>query len=73
MLLSGMVLDHQLWWIMVVTGAAAAVVSVGDSYMSYRGLVTMTSRQRLLLQVVSYLLLTMSIVAFISRGLISAS
>jgi hypothetical protein len=67
LLLNGANWDDQLWWVMLSTGIAAALVSLGTGYIGRR----LTDRQRFLLHMLSYLLLTISIVAFILRGLTS--
>lgn len=56
---------------MLTTGIAAALVSTGTGYIGRRPATRMTDRQRFLLHMLSYVLLTISIVAFILRGLAS--
>jgi hypothetical protein len=71
LLLNGANWDDQLWWVMLSTGIAAALVSLGTGYIGRRLTSWVTDRQRFLLHMLSYLLLTISIVAFILRGLTS--
>jgi hypothetical protein len=61
--------DNRLWWVMLVAGMAAALVSIGTGYVGRRQMVRITERQRLLLHLLSYVLLTLSMMAFILRGL----
>jgi hypothetical protein len=69
MLLSETSWDNRLWWVMLVAGMAAALVSIGTGYVGRRQMVRITERQRLLLHLLSYVLLTLSMMAFILRGL----
>jgi F0F1-type ATP synthase membrane subunit c/vacuolar-type H+-ATPase subunit K len=68
-LLSGTDWDSQLWWIMLAVGIAAVVVSIGAGYIGRKQVSWLTERQRFLLHLLSYVLLTVSIVVFIVRGL----
>ncbi len=72
MLLSGTGLDHQLWWVMLGAGIAAVAVSLGTSYSGFKQAGSMTERRRFLLHMLSYILLTVSVLAFVARGFISA-
>ena len=69
--MSGTELDTQLWWIMLGAGMAAVVVSLGTSYIGYKQAGSISARQRFLLHMLSYILLTVSVLAFVVRGLIS--
>lgn len=56
---------------MLGAGIAAALLSLGTGYIGRSLAGWVTDRQRFLLHMLSYVLLTISIVAFILRGLTS--
>ena len=70
-MLSGTELDDQLWWIMLGAGMGAVVVSLGTSYIGYAQAGLISERRRFLLHMLSYILLTVSVLAFVVRGFIS--
>jgi F0F1-type ATP synthase membrane subunit c/vacuolar-type H+-ATPase subunit K len=70
-LLSGADWDNRLWWITLAAGIAAVVVSVATGYIGRKLTGQTTERTRLKLHLLSYILLTVSVVAFVMRGLIA--
>lgn len=65
--------DHYLWWVMIATAVAAAALSVTAAYYDKRDSDRPTRRMRFILHLISYVLMSISILAFASRGLIGAS
>jgi hypothetical protein len=65
--------DHVLWWVMLSTGVAAAALSITAAYHDRRGSDRPTRRGRFILHLLSYILMSISILAFASRGFIGAS
>jgi len=70
--LNGAEVDNQLWWVMLGAGMAAVAVSVATSYSGFKQAGLMTERRRFLLHMLSYILLTVSVLAFVARGFILA-
>jgi hypothetical protein len=58
-----------LWWIMLTTGLAAALVSVTASALDRRRVPWPTPRGRFALHMASYALMSASMIAFAIRGL----
>jgi hypothetical protein len=71
MLLSSSGNSNWLWWAMLMTGVAGAVISIVTGVFDRRGVEWPNARQRLLLHIVSYGFMTLSILAFVLRGLIA--
>lgn len=63
--------ESWLWWTMLATGLAGAGLSIATGVFDRRRVVWPNQQQRLLLHLVSYGLMTLSILAFILRGLIA--
>jgi len=63
-------MDGALWWLMVATGVAAAALSIAAGWFDRRGGSRPTSRQRFLMHMASYALLSVSILVFAARGLL---
>lgn len=61
--------DNALWWLMVGTGVAAAALSIAASWFDRRGGTRPTRRERFLMHMASYVLLSVSILVFAARGL----
>jgi hypothetical protein len=62
--------DNTLWWIMLATGVGAALVSVGAGVLDRQALPP-TPRARVLIHLISYGLVTVSILSFVARGFLS--
>lgn len=62
---------NWLWWIMLITGVAGGVVGIASSVVDRRRADWPNARQRLVLYISSYALMTLSILAFVLRGLIA--
>lgn len=60
--------DTVLWWIMLVTGCAAAVLSLIAAALGRRNDADATAPQRFRLNMASYALLSVSILSFVARG-----
>ena len=65
--------DQYLWWVMVATAVAAAGLSLATAYYDRRDSDRPTRRTRFILHLISYILMSISILAFASRGLIGKS
>ena len=63
--------DVWLWWGMLATAVTGAALSLLSSLFDRRGTVWPTPRQRFLLHVIGYVFTTLSILAFVLRGLIA--
>ncbi len=63
--------DSPLWWAMLVTAAIAAGLSIATNVLDRRNPSLPTRRQRLLLHIASYGFMTISILAFVVRGLLA--
>ena len=63
--------DTLLWWMMLSTGVIAAVLSIATNMLDRRKSAWPTRRQRFSMHVVSYGFLTISILLFVVRGLLS--
>jgi hypothetical protein len=61
--------DDTLWWAMLATGIAAAAISIAASWLDRRAGPWPTRRGRYLMHMTSYALLSLSIFAFVLRGL----
>lgn len=59
--------DDQLWWLMLVTGVIAAGVSISASVMARLN----PERRTFSLHVISYIFLSVSMLLFALRGLMS--
>ena len=62
--------DGVLWWIMVVTGCAAAALSLWSSALRRRRAGEAAAVQSHRLDMASYALLSVSVLSFVARGLI---
>lgn len=60
-----------LWWAMVTTGVAGAVISIVTGVFDRRRAAWPSARRRLVLHILSYGFMTLSILAFVLRGLIA--
>ena len=65
--------ESLLWWIMLSTGVMAAVLSITTNLLDRRKAVWPTSQQRFLMHMVGYGFLTISVLVFVVRGLLSAT
>lgn len=65
--------DGGLWWVMIATGVAAAGLSITASYHDRRGSGRPSRRMRFVLHMISYVLLSVSVLAFVLRGLLGPS
>jgi hypothetical protein len=63
--------EGLLWWMMLSTGAIAAVLSIATNILDRRKAAWPTRQQRFLMHVVSYGFLTISVLVFVMRGLVS--
>jgi hypothetical protein len=63
--------ESVLWWTMLSTGISAALVSVGASTVDWSKRGWPRKHQRFWLHVTSYGLFSMSVLAFVLRGLIN--
>lgn len=64
-------MTNALWWIMVSTGAAAALLSVAASALDRRTLPWPPRRGRFAMHVTSYALMSASMLAFAVRGFLA--
>ena len=62
--------DATLWWIMVATGCAAAASSLFAAALGRRSNAEATAVQRFRLTIASYVLLSVSVLTFVTRGLL---
>ncbi len=62
--------DDVLWWIMVTIAVMAAGLSVMTNVLDRRDSLTPDRRTRFLMHIVSYVLMTVSILIFVLRGLL---
>jgi hypothetical protein len=58
-----------LWWLMLATGLVGAILSIVATIVDSRRVAWPTARQRYLIHLTSYGFMTLSILAFILRGL----
>ena len=63
--------DEPLWWVMVAAGVIAALLSIATNSLDRRKRDWPTRRQRFLMHLASYGFLTVSILAFVLRGLLA--
>ena len=63
--------ESLLWWMMLSTGVTAAVLSIATNILDRRKAAWPTKQHRFLMHVVSYGFLTISVLAFVVRGLLS--
>lgn len=63
--------ESLLWWTMLSTGVMAAVLSITTNLLDRRKAVWPTMQQRFLMHMVGYGFLTISILVFVARGLLS--
>jgi hypothetical protein len=63
--------DSTLWWLMVATAVASATLSITASWCDRRALARPSRRQRFLMHMASYVLLSISVLAFVARGLLN--
>jgi hypothetical protein len=69
--LIAMTWESLLWWIMLSTGVMAAVLSITTNLLDRRKAVWPTRQQRFLMHMVGYGFLTISVLVFVVRGLLS--
>ena len=62
--------ENALWWVMLASGASAAALSIATTALDRRKAAWPTHRQRFQMHLASYGFLTISILAFILRGLL---
>lgn len=62
--------DDVLWWVMVSIAVAAAGLSVTTSVLDRRDSRTPDRRTRFLMHIGSYVLMTISVLIFVLRGLL---
>ena len=62
--------ENALWWVMLASGAFAAALSIATTMLDRRKAAWPTHRQRFQMHLASYGFLTISILAFILRGLL---
>ncbi len=62
--------DASLWWVMVLTGCAAAALGLVATALGQRRDAEATSTRRYQLTIASYVLLSVSILTFAARGLL---
>jgi hypothetical protein len=63
--------EHLLWWTMVCTGVVAAILSIATNILDRLQKVWLTKQQRFFLHIASYSILTISILTFVLRGLLT--
>jgi hypothetical protein len=63
--------ETPLWWMMVITGVTAALLSIATNCLDRRKSAWPTTKQRFLMHLASYGFLTVSILAFVLRGLLA--
>lgn len=63
--------ESVLWWTMLATGVAAALISIATNALDRLKQEWSAKHQRFWLHVVSYGLLSVSVLAFVLRGLIN--
>lgn len=62
--------DATMWWIMVATGFAAAALGLFAAALGRRSNAEATATQRFRLTIASYVLLSLSVLTFATRGLL---
>jgi hypothetical protein len=62
--------EAALWWVMLTTAGMAATLSIGATILDRRKPYWPTHEQRFRMHVASYCFLTISILAFVMRGLL---
>ena len=62
--------DASLWWVMVLTGCAAAALGLFATALGGRRHAEATATRRYQLTIASYVLLSVSILTFVTRGLL---
>ena len=62
--------EAALWWVMLMTAGMAAMLSIGATILVRRKPCWPTHEQRFCMHVASYCFLTISILAFVMRGLL---
>jgi hypothetical protein len=63
--------ESLLWWTMLSTGVMAAVLSITTNLLDRQKAAWPTRQQRFLMHMVSYGFLTISVLVFVVRGLLS--
>ena len=63
--------EAALWWVMLTTAGMAAMLSIGATILDRRKPYWPTQEQRFRMHVASYCFLTISILAFVMRGLLT--
>ncbi len=63
--------DTVLWWVMLAAGVSAAALSIVTTMLDRRKGDERTRRRRLHMHIASYCLLSVSILAFVLRGLLA--
>jgi hypothetical protein len=66
-------LQHLLWWCMVFTAVAAAMLSIATMILDHRNASWPDRATRFKMHIVSYMLTTVSILIFVVQGLFAAS
>lgn len=63
--------DLELWWITLVAAVTAGIVSVTTSLLAKRRASWLTPRRRVMLELVSYAIMSVSVLTFVARGLMT--
>ena len=70
MLLTAVEWETTLWWVMLTTAIIAALLSIAATVLDRRQAAWPTRRQRFLMHMACYGFLTVSVLAFVARGLL---
>lgn len=62
--------DQYLWWITLITGCSAAVLSLWVTSLDRRQVDWPTRAQRFKMHIAAYVILSISVLAFVARGLL---
>jgi hypothetical protein len=63
--------ETTLWWVMLTAGAMAAMLSIAATILDRRKPYWLTRQQRFRMHIASYCFLTISVLAFVMRGLLT--
>lgn len=63
--------DETLWWATLSSGFVAAALSIATSVLDRRQVEWPTEKQRFLMHILSYGLLSVSILGFVLRGMLA--
>jgi hypothetical protein len=63
--------EAALWWIMLTAAAMAAMLSIAATILDRRKSYWPTRQQRFRMHIASYCFLTISVLAFVMRGLLT--